>query len=46
MLAEQPFLVPLCDIGEFVAEQGLWIEDADGQRRPLTPRGWEHKQEP
>ena len=33
MLAEQPLGVPLTDIGEFVAEPGLWIEDADGGQR-------------
>jgi thiamine-monophosphate kinase len=42
MLAEQPLHVPLSDIGEFVAEPGLWLQDAGGGRRPLTPRGWEH----
>ena len=42
MLAEQPLAVPLSDIGEFVAEPGLWIEEAGGNRRPLAPRGWEH----
>ena len=40
MLAEQPLGVRLTDIGQFVAEPGLWIEDAGG-RRPLAPRGWE-----
>jgi thiamine-monophosphate kinase len=42
MLAEQPLSMPLTDIGEFVAEPGLWIREAGGDRRPLTPRGWEH----
>ncbi len=42
MLAEQPLCVPLSDIGEFVAEPGLWLQNAGGGRRPLTPRGWEH----
>jgi thiamine-monophosphate kinase len=41
MLAERPVGVPLTDIGEFIAEPGLWIQD-DQRRRPLTPRGWEH----
>ncbi len=41
MLAERPTAVSLSDIGEFVAEPGLWIEEA-GRRRPLTPRGWQH----
>jgi thiamine-monophosphate kinase len=43
MLADQPVGVPLSDVGQFVAEPGLWIEDAGGLRRPLAPRGWEHK---
>jgi thiamine-monophosphate kinase len=42
MLAEQPLAVPLTDIGEFIAEPGLWQVDAQGGRRPLTPQGWEH----
>ena len=42
LLAEQPLNVPLSDIGQFVAEPGLWLEDAAGGRQPLTPRGWEH----
>lgn len=42
MLTQQPVGVSLSDIGQFVAEPGLWIEDAGG-RRPLVPRGWEHK---
>ena len=33
MLAEQPVGVPLTEIGQFVAEPGLWLEDAGG-----TPR--------
>jgi thiamine-monophosphate kinase len=42
MLHEQPLAVPIADIGEFVAEQGLWQIDRSGVRRPLTPRGWQH----
>jgi thiamine-monophosphate kinase len=30
-------------IGEFVAEPGLWLVDASGQRVPLPPRGYEHR---
>ena len=41
MLTQQPLSIALSDIGEFVAEPGLWIQDDRG-RRPLTPRGWEH----
>ena len=32
----------LTRIGEFVAEPGLWIMDADGVRRS-SPRGYEHQ---
>jgi thiamine-monophosphate kinase len=42
MLHEQPLPVPITDIGEFVAEQGLWQIDRSGVRRPLAPRGWQH----
>jgi thiamine-monophosphate kinase len=42
IMAERPVQVAITDIGEFVAEPGLWIQDAAGNRRPLTPRGWEH----
>ncbi len=42
MLLDQPLRVPITDIGEFVAEPGLWRTDAAGDRRPLVPRGWEH----
>ncbi len=43
MLAEQPLAVPLTEIGQFVAEPGLWAGSSAGDRRPLVPRGWEHK---
>ena len=42
IVAEQPVAVPIADIGEFVAEPGLWQIDRSGVRRPLLPRGWEH----
>lgn len=42
MLAEQPAGVQLTDIGQFVAEPGLWLVDPDRGRRPLVPRGWQH----
>ncbi|MEN6458454.1 MAG: thiamine-phosphate kinase [Thermoguttaceae bacterium] len=42
MLSEQPLGVPLTDIGQCVAEPGLWIADADDRRAPLQPHGWEH----
>ena len=43
MLAAQPLGVRLSDIGQFVAESSLWIQDAHGGRHSLAPRGWEHK---
>jgi thiamine-monophosphate kinase len=44
MIAEQP-LAPLrlTDIGQFIAEPGLWEASSDGQRRPLPVRGYEHE---
>ncbi len=43
MLAEQPLDVPLTAIGRFIDEPGLWEEGVQGQRRKLTPGGWQHK---
>jgi len=43
MVEEQPLDVPLRQIGEFVPEPGLWQLDAEGTRRPLDPRGWQHE---
>ena len=42
MLTDRPIHAGLSDIGEFVAERGLWQRRADGAVRPLTPTGWEH----
>jgi thiamine-monophosphate kinase len=42
MIAEQPLGATLTDIGQIEAPPGLWIEDAEGRRCPLQPRGWEH----
>ena len=42
MIAERPLSMPISDIGEFIAEPGLWQIDRSGVRRPLPPRGWEH----
>jgi len=42
LLHERPLAVPIADIGEFVAEPGLWQIDRSGLRRPLAPRGWQH----
>jgi len=44
LIADQPLApVMLTDIGEFVAEPGLWQIAADGARSPLSPRGWQHE---
>jgi thiamine-monophosphate kinase len=42
LLRSQPLEVPLTKIGTFVAEPGLWSQQADGTRVPLVPRGYEH----
>jgi len=43
MLAEQSLGVALADIGEFVEAPGLWQVDAQGSRRPLEARGYQHE---
>ena len=43
MAAQQPLGCGLTCIGRFVAEKGLWQVNADGTRRPLAPRGFEHE---
>jgi thiamine-monophosphate kinase len=42
IIAEQPLDVPIADIGEFIAEPGLWLRDRAGVRHPIAPQGWEH----
>ncbi|MBN2021325.1 MAG: thiamine-monophosphate kinase [Pirellulales bacterium] len=42
IIADQPLEIPMTDIGQFVAESGLWQTDRRHGHRPLTPRGWEH----
>jgi thiamine-monophosphate kinase len=42
ILREQPLGVPVTEIGEFIAEPGLWQSAAGGSRQPLAPRGYEH----
>ena len=37
--------VPVTDIGEFVPERGLWLVE-DGERRPLSPGGYQHRFDP
>jgi len=46
LLVDQPLDVPLCDVGRFVDEAGLWQVDADGQRRELSETGFEHRADP
>jgi len=43
IVAEHPLDVPISDVGEFVAEPGLWQTDRAGGRRKLIPRGWQHE---
>lgn len=41
MLQDQPLSVPLSDIGEFVAEKGLWLQTGEKQS-VLEPKGFVH----
>lgn len=41
MLQDQPLSVPLSDIGEFVAEKGLWLQTGE-KRSILEPKGFVH----
>ena len=43
LVAAGPVACGCTCIGQFVAERGLWQRDASGARRPLTPRGYEHR---
>jgi thiamine-monophosphate kinase len=43
MLTDQPLKVPLTAIGEFVTEPGLWTVDGAGNRRAMTPKGFQHE---
>jgi thiamine-monophosphate kinase len=49
LLADQPLLaghgVRLSAIGEVIADRGLWGDDRHG-RRPLEPRGFQHRASP
>lgn len=42
ILELQPLPVKITCIGQFVTEPGLWSKSADGERRTLVPRGYEH----
>jgi thiamine-monophosphate kinase len=43
MISEQPLGVPLSDIGEFVAQPGLWRRNGNGPPQPLPPAGYVHR---
>jgi thiamine-monophosphate kinase len=43
LVAAQPLGCPCTVIGEFVSQRGLWQIGADGTRRPLAARGFEHR---
>ena len=45
ILRDKTLGVPITEIGQFVAERGLWLED-DGQRKPLPVGGYEHRFKP
>jgi thiamine-monophosphate kinase len=42
ILADKSMDVQMTCIGEFVAESGLWLRDASGEKHAITPRGYEH----
>jgi thiamine-monophosphate kinase len=42
ILSDRPLEIPITDIGQFIAESGLWRRDATGTKKPLAPQGWEH----
>jgi thiamine-monophosphate kinase len=48
LLADQPLRGPhgvsITAIGQVLSEPGLWQLDRHGQRRPLSPRGFEHRE--
>jgi thiamine-monophosphate kinase len=43
ILADQPLNIQITDIGEFIAEPGLWQRESSGNKQPLVPKGWEHE---
>lgn len=43
LIANQPLTTPLTQIGQFIAETGLFARLPDDKQRPLTPRGFEHR---
>jgi thiamine-monophosphate kinase len=43
ILADQLLAVPITDVGEFIAEKGLWQRECQSPKKTLVPRGWEHE---
>jgi thiamine-monophosphate kinase len=43
ILTTQPLAIPITRIGEVIADPGLWQVTPDGKRKPLEPRGYEHR---
>jgi len=43
LLVEQPLAMPITEIGEMVAERGLWRRTDSGEKCPLAARGWQHE---
>jgi thiamine-monophosphate kinase len=43
LIARQPLNVPLTQIGQFIAESGLFSRGENGTLQPLKPRGYEHR---
>ena len=42
ILRDRPLRCPITHIGTLTADQGLWLQTTDNQRRPLEPAGWTH----
>jgi thiamine-monophosphate kinase len=43
LIARQPLKAPLTQIGQFIAEPGLFSRGENGALQPLKPRGYEHR---
>ncbi|MDR1959005.1 MAG: thiamine-phosphate kinase [Planctomycetaceae bacterium] len=42
LVKSQPLEIPLTDIGEFTAEEGLWLRAVDGSMEKILPCGYTH----
>jgi thiamine-monophosphate kinase len=42
ILRDQPVACGVTQVGELIAERGLWEQIKGGTRRPLAPTGWVH----